>query len=79
MTKLKYTEGLQMKQFKFINEIRHYNCKYYVGFDKDLLFSKSDDDDTTLWWLFSSGGFHYLGESYCSENELLHLYDSVRT
>ncbi|MCC7514594.1 MAG: hypothetical protein IT212_07860 [Bacteroidia bacterium] len=79
MNKLKYTEGLQMEQFKVINEISHYNHNYYVGFDKDLLFAKSDDDDTTEWWLVSNGNFHYLGESYCSDNDMLHLFDSVRT
>lgn len=79
MNKLKYTEGLQMKQFKVIKEISQYNHNYYAGFEKDLLFAKSDDDDTTEWGLISNGIFHYLGESYCSDNDILHLYDSVRT
>jgi hypothetical protein len=50
-----------------------------VGFEKDLLFGKSDDDNTTEWWLISSGNFHYLGESYTSENDLLHLFDKPCT
>jgi hypothetical protein len=79
MNKLKYTEGLQMEQFKVIKEISHYNHNYYVGFEKDLLFAKSDDDDTTEWWLISNGNFHYLGESYCSDNDLLHLFDKPCT
>lgn len=79
MNKAKYTEGLQMEQFKRIEEISHYNYNYYVGFEKDLLFAKSDDNSTTEWWIISNGDFHYLGERYTTENELLHLYDSVRT
>ena len=74
MSKEKYTEGLKMNQFKRIEEISHYNYNYYVGFEKDLLFAKSDDDCTTDWWLILSGQSHYLGESYSSENELLHSY-----
>jgi hypothetical protein len=66
-----------MEQFKQIADISHYNYNYYVGFDKDLLFGKSDDDNTTEWWLISSGAFLYLGESYCSENELLHRYEEL--
>ena len=75
MNKAKYTEGLQMGQFKRIEEISHCNYNYYIGFDKDLLFGHSDDDNTTEWWLISNCNFHYLGESYCVENELLHLCD----
>lgn len=79
MKKSKYIQGLQMEQFKRIDEISHYNYNYYVGFDKDLLFGKSDDDNTTVWWIVSSGNFHYLGESYTNESDLLYLYDSERT
>lgn len=79
MNKLKYTEGLQMEQFKIINEISYYNYNYHVGFDKDLLFAKSDDDNTTEWWLILNGDCHYLGESYCSDNDILHLFDNPRT
>jgi hypothetical protein len=43
----KYPNGLQMEQFKRIEEISHYNHNYYVGFDHDLLLAKSDDDNTT--------------------------------
>ena len=75
----KYVQGLQMEQFKRIDEISHYNYNYYIGFDKDLLFAKSDDDDTTEWWLIANGNFYYSGESYCSDNDMLHLYESVRT
>ena len=79
MNKLKYTEGLQMNQFKNIKEISRYNYNYYIGFEKDLLFGKSDDDNTTEWWIIANGNFHYLGESYCSEDELLHLFDKPLT
>ena len=79
MNKDKYSEGLQMSQFKIIEEISQYNHNYHIGFDKDLLFGKSDDDNTTEWWVISNVGFHYLGESYCNENNFLHLYDSPRS
>jgi len=75
MNKAKYTEGLQMEQFKSIEEISHYNHNYYIGFDKDLLFGKSDDDDTTEWWIVFNGQFHYLGESYITENDTLRLHE----
>lgn len=79
MNTSQYIQGLQMKQFKIIDEISHYNYNYYVGFEKDLLFGKGDDDNTTEWWIISNGNFHYLGESYTNEGDLLYLYDSERT
>lgn len=75
MRKDLYTELMQMNQFKRIDEISHYNYNYYVGFGKDLLFAKSDDDNTTSWYLVYCNAFYYLGESYTSESELLHLHD----
>ena len=78
MNKAKYTNGLNMEQFKRIDEISHYNNNFYIGFDKDLLFGKSDDDNTTEWWLIENKTFIYLGESYC-EDEILHLYDKPCT
>jgi len=75
MNKKQYKDGLQMGQFKRIEEISSYNYNYYVGFENDLLFAKSDDDNTTEWWLISSGSFYYLGESYTTEDEILHLFD----
>jgi len=80
MKKDKYINGLEMEQFKHLPEISHYNYNYYVGFENDLLFGKSDDDNTTEWWLIV-GDYEpiYLGESYCNENELLHVYDSQQT
>lgn len=77
--KLRYTEGLQMDQFKRIEEISNYNLNYYIGLDKDLLFSKSDDDNTTEWWIVSNRTFTYLGESYSNENDILHLFDNQNT
>lgn len=65
-----------MGQFQHIKEISSYNSNYYIGFDKGLLFAKSDDDNTTQWWLISNGKFVYLGESYASENELLYPNNS---
>lgn len=73
-----YTKGMKMN-FIRIDEISHYNYNYYLGFDKDLLFSKSDDDNTTEWWLVSDGEFKYLGESYTSEGDKLHVYDKPQT
>ena len=75
MNKDKYTQGLQMEQFKRIEEVSRYNHNYYVGFGKDLLLGKSDDDNTTEWWLISNQTFYYLGESHTSENDTLHVYD----
>ena len=74
----KYVDGLPMNQFKHIVEISHYCNNYCIGFEKDLLFGKSDDDNTTEWWLVSGGDFCYLGESYTSENELLHRFSKRR-
>ena len=71
----KYTQGLQMNQFKLIDKISSYNYNYYIGFDKDLLFALSDDDNTTEWWVISNLTFHYLGESYTSEGDLLNVFE----
>lgn len=75
----KYPDGLQMEQFKRIEEISHYNYNYYVGFDQDLLLAKSDDDDTTEWFLAHNETFQYLGESRCSRGELLTRYEQPCT
>jgi hypothetical protein len=71
-----YTQGMDMNQFKHIPEISCYNNNYYIGNNKDLLFGKSDDDNTTEWWVIDGEYSHYLGESYTSENEILHRYDT---
>jgi hypothetical protein len=75
----RYVIGLEMGQFKHLPEISHYNSNYYVGFGKDLLYGKSDDDNTTEWWIIDKGEPIYLGESYCTENNLLHIYDRQQT
>jgi len=75
----KYITGIDMRQFKHIPEISEYNHNYYIGFDKDLLFGRSDDDNTTEWWLISGIESAYLGESYCNENEKFYRYESRRT
>ncbi len=72
----KYVDGLDMEQFKRIEEISHYNFNYYVGFEKDLLFGESDDDNTTEWWLISGDNTYYIGESYCSEGDKLNRYET---
>jgi hypothetical protein len=73
-----YAEGLNMQQFKRIDDISVYNHNYYVGFDKDLLYGISDDDNKTDWYIVNNCTFNYLGESFCSENELLHVYDNPK-
>lgn len=72
----KYVNGLDMNKFTHIPEISEYNHNYYIGFDKDLLFGRSDDDNTTEWWLISGSESAYLGESHCSENEKLYRYET---
>lgn len=72
---VRYPDGLQMGQFKRIDEISHYNYNYYVGFDQDLLLAESDDDNTTEWFLIRNRRFHYLGESYVTNDDRLNRYD----
>jgi hypothetical protein len=72
----KYTEGLEMEQFKGIDDISHYNFNYYIGLNNDLLFCKSDDDNTSEWWVISGENSYYLGESYCSDGEKLNRYET---
>jgi len=74
--KEKYQNGLQMMQFQRLGLISVYNSNYYVGFDNDLLYAKSDDDNTTEWWLVYNREFIYLGESYTSQNEILTRYEN---
>ena len=74
--KEKYQSGLQMMQFQRLDLISVYNSNYYVGFDNDLLYAKSDDDNTTEWWLVKNLEFIYLGESYTSKNEVLNRYEN---
>ena len=71
----KYKDGLDMEQFKNIEEISSYNFNYHVGLDGDLLFAMSDDDNTTEWWVITGTTRTYLGESYCSDNEKLKRYN----
>lgn len=67
----KYTEGLDMNQFRHIPELSVYNYNYYRGFDNDTLLGDSDDDNTTTWYL-SGEDRTYIGYSLNSENEILH-------
>ena len=76
ITLKKYTDGLKMDQFKRIDEISHYNFNYFIGFDKNLLFGKSDDDNTTEWWLISGDNTYYIGESYYSDGDKLNRYET---
>ena len=75
----KYTNGLDMGQFKRVHDISHYNSNYYIGFDGDILHGSSDDDNTTEWWVIFNRRFYYLGESYTSNNEELKRYDAPQS
>ena len=66
----KYTDGMDMEQFKRIDEISSYNYNYYNGFGSDLLFCESDDIDTSQWFLVSNQNFYYLGLSFTSDERL---------
>lgn len=68
----KYINGLDMKQFKCLEDISFYNNNYYVGFNRELLYAKSDDDDTTEWYLVLNNNFYELGYSLTSEGNKLH-------
>lgn len=74
----KYTDGLDMEQFKHIPEISWYNHNYYVGFNQELLYGKSDDDRTTEWWLIHGNFSYFLGESDI-EDEALHRLEKRNT
>lgn len=71
----KYKDGMKMDGLTRLAEVSHYNHNYYVGLDKDLLFALSDDDNTTEWWVVYGINNYYLGESYCSEGDVLNRYD----
>lgn len=75
----KYTEGLDMSQFKLMSEISYYNNNYHIGFGRDLLFAKSDDDNTTGWWLIIKHESFYLGESHTSDGDKLIRYTNQTT
>ena len=75
----KYVDGIKMIEFTRIDNISHYNNNYYIGFNKDLLFAESDDDNTTEWYLVNNKCFHYLGESYTSNGEILKRFDTRNT
>jgi len=70
----KYISGLDMAQFKHIEEISCYNNNYFVGFDKDLLFAESDDDNTTEWYLINGSQSVQIGYSLTSENDKFHRW-----
>jgi len=47
----KYPVDCDMTQFKRISEVSYYDHNFYVGFNNDLLYGKSDDDNMTEWYL----------------------------
>jgi hypothetical protein len=79
MAKSDYIHGLNMNVFNPILQVSRYNNTYYEGFNKDLLFAKSDDDNTTEWWLIVNGDKKYLGESYANQGDLLYVYEKQQT
>lgn len=69
----RYTDGLEMEQFQHLSQISKYNSNYYVGFNNDLLYAKSDDDYTTVWYLIVEENTPLcLGSSYDNDKEILH-------
>ena len=79
MKETKYKDRLDMRQFRCLHDISFYNNNYYVGFDKDLLFGKSDDDNETEWFIVTPYGSTLIGYSYTSENDLLEETSIKRT
>ncbi len=75
----KYPNNMDMRKLTRINEISSYNNNYYTNVDGDLLYGHSDDDDTTEWYLVKNMHFLYLGESYVSNRDLLHRYETQNT
>ena len=71
----KYRDGMDMNSLKHIAEISGYNFNYYVGYDKDLLFAKSDDDDTYYWYLVAGSESFFIGHSYVSNGDKLERAD----
>lgn len=71
--KEKYTEDMDMEQFKHIEEISHYNNNYYIGFDNDLLFRESEDDGFCAWYLVKDCHFYKLGISYIEKDNKLEI------
>jgi len=69
----KYIEGMNMNNFKRIDEISVYNYNYYIGINNDLILGVSDDDDTTEWYLSQYERFDKIGNSYYSQGNLLEL------
>jgi hypothetical protein len=73
-----YVDGLDMTQFEggIIEKISHYNRNYYIGFDSDLLYAKSDDDNTTEWYLINGDSKSvFLGQSYTSHGDKLDVFE----
>lgn len=68
----KYTEGLFMEQFTHVPQISSYNHNYYIGFDNDLIYAKSNDDNLTEYWLVKNESFTFFGYSFESEDSKLH-------
>lgn len=68
----KYINGLEMDQFTHIPGISRYNYNYYVGFEGDLLFGKSNDDNCTEWYkVYGDALPSYLGYSLCTDDDIL--------
>ena len=73
---LRYTNGLDMRQFTHIRELSSYNRNYYKGLGEDIIYGKSNDDNLTEWYLIiDMEEKFYLGESYTSERDKLYRYE----
>lgn len=66
-----YYDGLNMDQFKRVDDISYYNYNYYIGLDPyDLLLGVSDDDRTTEWYLIVDEDMTHLGDSDMADEKL---------
>ena len=71
----KYKDGLIMIGLTKFPEVSHYNHNYFLGFNSDLLFAKSDDDETTYWYLVAGSESFFIGHSYTSSGDKLERAD----
>ena len=71
----RYKDGMELYSFRKFSEVSFYNGNYFLGFDSDLLFVKSDDDDTSYWYLLAGSDSFFIGHSYTSNGDKLERAD----
>ena len=79
MLEKEYPELFETQSLQHIPEASSYNHNYYIGVKGGILYAKSDDDNTTEWWITDGINSGFLGESYCSEGDRLHRFDSQQS